>query len=508
MNVIREMLIRIGVKADNKELKRVDYALKDIKRGAIGLTASLIPVAMGMNKIVMAGAEAEKRQVSFETMLGNVEDAKNLMESVRNLSLETPFKFEEAAGTTKMLLAMGSSLKDVMGDARMLGDVSAGLNVPMSRLALNFGQVRTAGQLTGRELRDFTVAGVPLLAELSKITGKTTKQLKEMIPKGDIDFAMVAKAFKNMTSEGGKFNNLMAKMSKTTGGLISNFGVLVDLTLEDIGKNFNNKVAKRFLENLFEWSRENDNLKKSIESLIIAGTALAGVVALWGAGKILIGVSNIALALTGLGNAAMIAQLKFIAFPLLAAVAFSALGLLVYSVYENMKDPKLNSYFHDLLNIFEVKLPRGLNNFRSVLNLAFDEMAYGFDMSILKAKLFWKLIDKHFGLDDNAEVTIKQILSDMKSAKYAIQMSRDQYGLKGASDAMGVSIAPSTAQSLLRPEQYMTKAPSDQYANMTLQGGVSIYVTGNDNPKETAKAVLNAFSVEMQRKMMSGGTNQ
>jgi hypothetical protein len=46
--------------------------------------------------------------------------------------------------------------------------VSAGLNVPLERLALNYGQVMNQGKLTYKELKDFTSAGVPLADELAK----------------------------------------------------------------------------------------------------------------------------------------------------------------------------------------------------------------------------------------------------------------------------------------------------------------------------------------------------
>jgi hypothetical protein len=48
--------------------------------------------------------------------------------------------------------------------------VSAGLSIPIERLILNYGQVRMQAKLTGKELRDFAVMGVPLVSELAKNT--------------------------------------------------------------------------------------------------------------------------------------------------------------------------------------------------------------------------------------------------------------------------------------------------------------------------------------------------
>jgi len=494
------MLIRIGVNADTGELKRVDSALGNIKTGAIALTAALTPVALGMNKIVMAGAEAEKRQIAFETMLGNVEDAKNLMESVRNLSLETPFKFGEAASTTRMLLAMGSTMETVIDDARMLGDVSAGLKVPMSRLALNFGQVRSAGQLTGRELRDFVVAGVPILDELSKITGRTSAQVKDMISQGDISFEMVSQAFKNMTSEGGKFNDLMAKTSKTTGGLISNFGVLVDLTVEDIGKNFNNRIMKNLLTNLFSWARENNNLKNTIEGLITAGTALAGVIALWGSGKMLIGLGKLTLALTGVGNAALLTQLKLLAIPILVGAAFLGLALVFEEVYRSIKDPELDSYFNRIRGWLEEKIPNGLKIFRGAVNLAFDTLFFTVRQSINGIQLLWQTL--LVGLNKIPGIEIDTSGFDAALRKVNEEAAFFERRRTANFDLIAQGVRGAAAADM-RPT-----GPMGPPAPTTVTGGVNITVNGAGNPTETAAAVkreIENLGNNLQRKTTSAG---
>lgn len=79
--------------------------------------------------------------------------------------------------------------------------MSAGLGVPMQRLALNYGQVMTKGKLAGQELKDFTTAGVPLLDELSKNLGKSKAEIQNMVSKGQISADMVTEAFRTMTSE-------------------------------------------------------------------------------------------------------------------------------------------------------------------------------------------------------------------------------------------------------------------------------------------------------------------
>ena len=82
----------------------------------------------------------------------------------------------------------------------------------------------------------FMNAGIPIIAELSKVVGKSETEIKDMVSAGKIGFPEVQAVIKNMTNEGGLFFNLMAEQSKSLGGQISNLGDSFDQMLNDIGK--------------------------------------------------------------------------------------------------------------------------------------------------------------------------------------------------------------------------------------------------------------------------------
>lgn len=172
--------------------------------------------------MVKVAAEFEQTQIAFTTMLGSAEKAQKLLKELADFASKTPFTITGIEASAKQLLAMGIETEDLLPTLKSLGDISAGLNVPLDRLALNFGQVAVQGKLTGRELRDFAVAGVPLIAELAKNLGVAEAEIKEMVTAGDIGFAEVEEAFRTMTSEGGIFFDLMDKQSETLLGVISN----------------------------------------------------------------------------------------------------------------------------------------------------------------------------------------------------------------------------------------------------------------------------------------------
>ncbi|MFP3534121.1 tape measure protein, partial [Burkholderia sp. SIMBA_042] len=69
-----------------------------------------------------------------------------------------------------------------------MGNIAAGLGVPLSRINLVYGQVKAKGRLMGDDLRQFTEAGIPMVAELAKKFNKTTAEITDMVTAGKIGF--------------------------------------------------------------------------------------------------------------------------------------------------------------------------------------------------------------------------------------------------------------------------------------------------------------------------------
>ena len=200
------------------------FALANKKTLLLGaaITAVGVAGAFAVGGLTKMAGEFEQTNIAFTTMLGSAELAKSTLKDLSDFAVRTPFQIPEVEQNAKLLLAMGIEVENLIPTMKSLGDVSAGLNVPLQRIALNFGQVKTQGKLTGRELRDFNIAGVPLLQEIAKNFGLTEKKIKEMVSAGSIGFKDVEEAFRTMSSSGGKFFDLMDAQSKTFLGKVSN----------------------------------------------------------------------------------------------------------------------------------------------------------------------------------------------------------------------------------------------------------------------------------------------
>lgn len=164
----------------------------------------------------------EQAQVSFETMLWSADKAQKLLWDLSDFAKKTPFELTGVRENAKQLLWMWIDADKIIPTLKSLWDVSAWLNIDLSRVALNYWQIRTQWKLTWRELRDFASAWIPLLDELAKNFWVSTDEIQNMVSKGQIWFSDVEKAFQTMTSEWWRFEDLMDKQSHTFQWMLSN----------------------------------------------------------------------------------------------------------------------------------------------------------------------------------------------------------------------------------------------------------------------------------------------
>ena len=189
-----------------------------------------------ISQMVAVRSQFQQLEISFGTMLKSKEKANELMAQLTDLAAKTPFGLEEVSEGAKKLLAFQVPAEEVTETLRRMGDVASGLGVPMGQLIHVYGQVKAQGKLMTNDLYQFMNAGIPIIAELSKVVGKSETEIKDMVSAGKIGFTEIQAVIKNMTNEGGLFYNLMAEQSKSLGGQISNLKDNFDQMLNEIGK--------------------------------------------------------------------------------------------------------------------------------------------------------------------------------------------------------------------------------------------------------------------------------
>ena len=219
-----------------KESERMDAAFRRLA-ASVGAIFTAQQAARIIENIVRVRGEFQQLEVAFTTMLRSGEKADRLMSEAVEFAARTPFDLQGVASGIRQLLAYGTAAEDAIKEVEMLGNVAAGLSVPLNDMIYLYGTLRSQGRAYTVDIRQFAGRGVPIYEELSKILGVTVAQVNEFISAGKVGFAEVEQAFKNMTSEGGMFHNLMQEQSKTITGQISNLKDNIDMMFNEMGQN-------------------------------------------------------------------------------------------------------------------------------------------------------------------------------------------------------------------------------------------------------------------------------
>lgn len=211
--------------------------------------AAFFTLAQAKNMVMQVAqvrGEYQKLEVAFETMLQSKEKADSLMAELTKTAATTPFGLSDVAAGAKQLLAYGFAAEEVNQTLVDLGNVAAGLSIPLGDIVYLYGSTMVQGRVYTQDMRQFMGRGIPLAKELAKQMGKTENEINAMVTAGKIGFDDVAKAMKAMVSEGGKFENLMEKQSHTIAGLQSNLEDAFEIMLNDIGKKSQDIIAKGY----------------------------------------------------------------------------------------------------------------------------------------------------------------------------------------------------------------------------------------------------------------------
>lgn len=241
-------------------------------------TAAEIGGLMAIKKfgsdVIDATGKMQQLQVALSTILQSKSQADQLVGEIIQFAAKTPFDLDDVATGAKQLLAYGSSADKVVDELSMLGDVASGLQIPIGQLIYLYGTLRTQGRAMTVDIRQFAGRGIPIYEELAKVLGVAKDQVGALVTEGKVGFAEVEQAFKNMTSEGGKFNNLMENSAGTWPQRLSNIQDTLFQKLNDFGNKY---------KEVFEFGiGTTENLVESLDDVI---SVIGSLIAAYGAYK-------------------------------------------------------------------------------------------------------------------------------------------------------------------------------------------------------------------------------
>lgn len=268
----RNILQGIGTSAE-QEGDRIDEAMKKIGASVAGVFA-VSKVKDFITQVANVRGEFQQLEAAFKVLTGDAGVAENLMSQLIHTAATTPFGVTDISNAARQLLAYGVEADKVNETLIRLGDICAGLSIPIGDLAYLYGTTMTQGRLYTADLNQFLGRGIPLADELAKQFGVAKEEIKKMVEEGKVGFPEVQQAIINLTNEGGKFGGLMEAQSKTITGQLSNLQDGFEQMFNEIGKSTEGVISESIslASTLVEHWRE-------------VGEALMAVISTYGAYK-------------------------------------------------------------------------------------------------------------------------------------------------------------------------------------------------------------------------------
>lgn len=360
---VQTALVKFGktVEKNAKQTKTFSTMGAQISKVMAGTGAASV-AGVALKTGISFNVLEENAQLAFQTMIagsrtagdyvGQLVDpaaaAATLLDQVKKLATQQPFKLTDLIPATQRLLAFGFAAKDIPGVLKDISDTVAGLGGSpelLERVSTAFGQMLTKGKVSGEEMLQLAEAGIPawqMLAQNVGMLGPRFAKMQEAITSGALPLdkailqlqklgeqgklpaaAAIAAIRKGMAQT---FGGLGEKQAKTTAGAFSN---LID-AFDQLASALTKGPFKQAADVLRSVTDAITFLQKGFEGLpkplqdVIGWVATIVTILIGGAGLIaaVSGVIGI------LGGAGLLGVLGAVA-GFIGTVAVAAIGLLL-----------------------------------------------------------------------------------------------------------------------------------------------------------------------------------
>lgn len=204
--------------------------VQDLTRAAEGLVKTLASNTIG--KIISGGFSRSSNLQDAKFMLEGLDvEWENILKDIEYGVNDTAYGLDAAAKAASSLVASGVEIgTDMRQSLRGISGVAAMTNSSYEEISSIFTTVAGQGKLMTMQLRQLESRGMNAAATLANHLGTSEAAVREMVSKGEIDFATFSKAMDNAFGEHAKDSN------KTLQGVLSNIGSALS------------RVGQRFIE--------------------------------------------------------------------------------------------------------------------------------------------------------------------------------------------------------------------------------------------------------------------
>lgn len=204
--------------------------------GNVGMqaaTAFLGAVKDGIGSAISGSMQKEKDLVGLSTFIGK-EGANVAYKNIRQDAQDSSYDTASLLKANRALISVDGNAKNAREDVMNLANAisaTGGGNDELQRMSINMQQIKSLGKASAMDIKQFGYAGINIYALLSKATGKSMEEVKEM----DVTYDLLAKSLAMARSKGGLYAGALEAQNATKGGRWEAMKDKAANTLTDIG---------------------------------------------------------------------------------------------------------------------------------------------------------------------------------------------------------------------------------------------------------------------------------
>lgn len=251
-----------------QKLDKLNFGFHGLGSKLAGLGLSIGAVDIG-RRIINAGGNEEDILARLGFALKDRGKAIAMNSELKAFARRTPIPIQDMRQQAAMLAPVFGD--QTMKYFKMLGDVVSGSGGDFGNIAYNFAQIKSMGRTYGIDLRQFAMQNIPIWQELAKVLNVPVEKMEEISTSGKITFDVVAKAFENMTKEGGIYFGAMEARSHTFRGQWQ----IIGNKMQEIWVKFFEK-ARPYLQQFSDWvEKQIENFDELWPKIKLAGELIA-----------------------------------------------------------------------------------------------------------------------------------------------------------------------------------------------------------------------------------------
>lgn len=263
-------------------LKDVNTTTANIAQGfrdlqtLIGFSLSVSAVKSFVNEMIEAKSKLDFFKLGLDNIIGSERAVTAVYNDLVKIAKTTPFSMDDLTKVTLSLSAMGVETNKLIPTIEALGDVAAiAGSDKLPRIAKAYTDVMAKGILMKQEINQFAENSIPIYDMLAVSMEKTRDEVVKLASDHKISFADVEKAFKDATSEGGRYFNMAITQSKTLGGQMKNMEDTIKFAKAAFGDFYENALTDMIggFGDLIEMLAGSQSAVKRTVTVIEAGAA-------------------------------------------------------------------------------------------------------------------------------------------------------------------------------------------------------------------------------------------